>query len=122
MLYTLLDAGNKRISFNAFFDVMGGDYAQTIGYPASYDILNGYSDGAFRLNTLISRAAFAVLLHRCQPAAPVEQYSDVLSFSDVSVDYWAEDALYSANTRTAEQLLMTAWCRLFWREKHSSAG
>ncbi len=98
MLYALLDADNKGGAYEApFSDVTGTARAQAVGYLASYGILTGYPDGTFRPNAPISRAAFAVLLHRCQFAAPVGRYGDAPDFADVPVGYWAEEAVYSAS-------------------------
>ena len=52
-------------------------------------------DGTFRPDAPISRAAFAVLLHRCQFAAPVGRYGDEFVFADVPTGYWAETYIYS---------------------------
>ena len=96
MLYTLLDAGNKADSYRVpFSDTAGKDCAQAVAYLASYGILTGYADGTFRPNAPISRAAFAVLLHRCQFAAPVGQYGEEFVLADVPAGYWAETYIYS---------------------------
>ena len=97
MLYTLLDNGNKAGSYQSpFSDTAGKDCTQAVAYLASYGILTGYVDGTFRPDEPISRAAFAVLLHRCQFAAPVGQYGEEFVFADVPADYWAEKYIYSA--------------------------
>jgi len=99
MLYTLLDATNKDKNYkNSFSDVTGKSCAQAVSYLASYGISSGYADGTFRPNNPISRAAFAVLLHRCQFASPVGRYGDAPDFADVPTGYWAEEYLYSANS------------------------
>ena len=96
MLYTLLDDGNKADSYRVpFSDTAGKDCAQAVAYLASYGILTGYADGTFRPDAPISRAAFAVLLHRCQFAAPVGQYGEEFVFADVPAGYWAETYIYS---------------------------
>lgn len=96
MLYTLLDAGNKADSYQSpFSDTAGKDCTQAVAYLASYGILTGYADGTFRPDAPISRAAFAVLLHRCQFAAPVWQYGEEFVFADVPAGYWAETYIYS---------------------------
>lgn len=97
MLYTLLDTGNQAVSYRSpFSDTAGKDSAQAIAYLASYGILTGYADGTFRPDAPVSRAAFAVLLHRCQFAAPVGQYGEAFAFEDVPAGYWAETYIYSA--------------------------
>ena len=96
MLYTLLDAGNKADSYRVpFSDTAGKDCAQAVAYLASYGILTGYADGTFHPDAPISRAAFTVLLHRCQFAAPVGQYGEEFVFADVPAGYWAETYIYS---------------------------
>ena len=98
MLYALLNANNKDKNYeNSFSDVVGESCAQAVSYMASYGIFSGYADGTFRPNNPISRAAFAVLLHRCQFAAPVGRYGDAPDFADVPTGYWAEEYIYSAN-------------------------
>ena len=97
MLYTLLDTGNQAVSYRSpFSDTAGKDSAQAIAYLASYGILTGYADGTFRPDAPVSRAAFAVLLHRCQFAAPVGQYGEAFALEDVPAGYWAETYIYSA--------------------------
>lgn len=96
-LYALLNADNKGASFaNPFSDVTDSACAQAVGYLASYGILTGYDDGTFRPDAPVSRAAFAVALHRCQFAAPVGRYGSRKSFSDVSDGFWAGAYLDSA--------------------------
>lgn len=99
MLYALLNANNKGTAYkNSFSDVAGVSCAQAVNYLASYGILSGYADGTFRPNAPISRAAFTVLLHRCQFAAPVGRYGDdIFDFTDVPTGYWAEEYIYSAD-------------------------
>ena len=74
-LYALLEADNKDASFaDPFPDITDPDCARAVAYLASYGILSGYEDGTFRPDAPVSRAAFAVALHRCQFAAPVGRY------------------------------------------------
>ena len=97
MLYALLDAGNKSDSHQSLFsDMAGKDCARAVTYLASYGILTGYADGTFRPDAPVSRAVFAVLLHRCQFAAPVGQYGEKFEFADVPAGHWAEKYIYSA--------------------------
>lgn len=100
MLYTLIKASNKSQSHQTVFsDISGDDCEQAVNYLASYGILGGYPDGTFRPDAPVSRSAFAVLLHRCQFAAPVGRYGDELTeFPDVNPEYWAKDYIYSAST------------------------
>ena len=96
MLCALLDAGNEADGYRVpFSDTAGKDCAQAVAYLASYGILTGYADGTFRPDAPISRAAFTVLLHRCQFAAPVGQYGEEFVFADVPAGYWAETYIYS---------------------------
>lgn len=98
MLYALLDATNKNdIYGNLFPDVVGKSCAQAVNYLASYGILSGYTDGTFRPDEPVSRAQFAVLLHRCQFIPAVGRYGDTSDFVDVPDTYWAESYLYSAD-------------------------
>lgn len=96
-LYALLDADNKGASFaNPFPDVTDPACAQAVAYLTSYGILTGYADGTFRPDAPVSRAAFAVALHRCQFAAPVGRYGSGDDFSDVPDGFWAKRYLNSA--------------------------
>lgn len=96
-LYALLDADNKGASFaNPFSDVTDPACAQAVAYLTSYGILTGYADGTFRPDAPVSRAAFAVALHRCQFAAPVGRYGSGDDFSDVPDGFWAKRYLNSA--------------------------
>lgn len=98
MLYALLDANNKdKNSENSFLDVAGKSCAQAVNYLASYGILSGYPDGTFRPDAPVSRAQFAVLLHRCQFIPSVGRYGDTSDFADVPDTYWAEAYIYSAD-------------------------
>lgn len=97
MLYVLLNGNNKDENYpTPFPDVTGKNFSRAVGYLASYGILSGYADGTFRPNAPISRAAFAVLLHRCQFTSPVGRYGKEILFSDVPTSYWAEKYIYSA--------------------------
>lgn len=97
MLYTLLNADNKDKHYSTqFLDIAGKNCSQAVSYLESYGILSGYADGTFRPDESISRAAFAVLLHRSQFVAPVGQYGEDIVFADVPADYWAEKYIYSA--------------------------
>lgn len=97
MLYALLDAGTKAGSYQSpFSDITGKDCTQAVAYLASYGILTGYADGTFHPDAPVSRAAFAVLLHRSQFAAPAGQYGEEFVFADVPAGYWAEKYIYSA--------------------------
>lgn len=96
-LYALLEADNKDASFaDPFPDVTDPDCARAVAYLASYGILSGYEDGTFRPDAPVSRAAFAVALHRCQFAAPVGRYGSRKNFSDVPDGFWAGAYLDSA--------------------------
>lgn len=95
----MLESNNKSQSYQEkFSDVSEGDCKQAVNYLASYGILEGYPDGTFHPDAPVSRAAFAVLLHRCQFSAPVGRYGDeVTDFPDVYPEYWARDYIYSAD-------------------------
>ena len=98
MLYTLLGADNRSDdSWTRFPDVDGSEYARAVDYLASYGILTGYADGTFRPEAPISRAAFAVLLHRCQFLAPAGRYGKTsAAFADVPDNFWAARYINSA--------------------------
>lgn len=98
MLYTLLGAEDRaNVSWTRFPDVDGSEYAQAVDYLASYGILTGYADGTFRPEAPISRAAFAVLLHRCQFLAPAGRYGKTsAAFADVPDNFWAARYINSA--------------------------
>jgi hypothetical protein len=98
MLYALLDADNKdNLNAGQFSDVDGKFCAQAVNYLASYGILSGYPDGTFRSEDPVTRAQFAVLLHRCQFIPSVGRYGDLSDFADVPGTYWAEAYIYSAD-------------------------
>ena len=98
MLYALVDASNKNANRESLFaDVVGKPCAKAVDYLASYGILGGYTDGTFRPDDSVSRAQFAVLLHRFQFASPMGQYGETASFADVSNNYWAAEYIHSAN-------------------------
>ena len=98
MLYALLDADNKaQVRESPFSDTSGRSCARAAGYLGSYGILSGYPDGTFRPDAPVSRAQFAVLLHRVQFAAPAGRYGDAAEgFSDVPAGHWAAEYMDSA--------------------------
>lgn len=99
MLYALLVADNKIAPCeDQFSDVTNSTCAHAVNYLASYGILSGYSDGTFRPEAPISRAAFAASLHRCQFSPPVGRYGDTPDFPDVPSDFWAAAYIHSADT------------------------
>lgn len=99
MLYALLEADNKDHAFaNPFPDVTDAATARAAEYLASYGILSGYGDGTFRPEEAVTRAVFAVVLHRCQFAAPVGRYGEGDDFSDIPDGFWAKPYLDSALT------------------------
>lgn len=97
MLFNLLDADNKDAACDITFpDTAELQCAQAVAYLASYGIFPGYDDGTFRPDAPVSRADFAVLLHRVQFAAPVGQYGEGILLADVPDTYWAYDDIVSA--------------------------
>lgn len=97
ILHTLLSPYNKNFTGpQPFSDKMDDETGKAAAYLASYGILSGYSDGTFRPERQVSRAEFAVLLHRCQFAPLVGRYGNASDYSDIPSGYWAEDYIYSA--------------------------
>ena len=105
ILHILLTPYNRNFSGpQPFSDKMDGETGKAAAYLASYGILSGYPDGTFRPEKPVSRAEFAVLLHRCQFAPPVGRYGNAPDYSDIPSGFWAEDYIYSANVRLDERL------------------
>lgn len=100
MLWTLLDG--EKLSppeTSAFTDTAEEDCARAVETLASYGVVTGYGDGAFRPDRGVTRGEFAVLLHRFQFAAPMGQYGDSGAedrFSDMAEGHWASAHLCSA--------------------------
>lgn len=76
----------------------------SIGYAASKRWANGYTDGNFRPNQVISRAEIAVMVNRVLGRTADKAFIDaniqgLHTFSDIPVGYWAYyDILEAANT------------------------
>ena len=99
ILHILLTPYNRKFSGpQPFSDKMDDETGKAAAYLASYGILSGYPDGTFRPKKPVSRAEFAVLLHRCQFAPPVGRYGNAPDYSDIPSGFWAKDYIYSANT------------------------
>ncbi|MGF1535726.1 MAG: S-layer homology domain-containing protein [Elainellaceae cyanobacterium] len=58
---------------------------------AQRNLVNGYLDGTFRPQWVLTRAEFAALMTRIFPQLPAQQSS--VSFRDVSEQFWASDAI-----------------------------
>ena len=91
MLYNLL--GTKpAVSASQFTDVPTDHWAFTaVNALENLGIINGYSDGTFKLNKTITRGEFVTLVSKCFPLTEGSS-----SFSDVSANGWAYPYISSA--------------------------
>ena len=89
MLFSSVQAVNR------YEDVIGTRYEDVVEELSSKDIINGFPDGTFRPNENVTRAQFAKLVVE---VCKLEQGSStaVASFSDVDMDNWAYDYIYTA--------------------------
>lgn len=72
-----------------------GHWAQTcIQRLNEQNILSGYPDNTFRPNNSITRAEYAALMNQAFP--DVETKREAISFTDVPVYYWGQDAIQTA--------------------------
>ena len=99
MFYRLLKDRNieKSVSFND----MNGDewYAEAVYALSSLGIIQGYSDGSFRGNDNITRAAFTAIATRfakSNATVSYDSYGD--AFSDVPETHWARDTIARASS------------------------
>ena len=90
--YVFPDVSASHVNYNS------------IGYAASKRWANGYTDGNFRPNQVISRAEIAVMVNRVLGRTADKAFIDsniqrLHTFSDIPVGYWAYyDILEAANT------------------------
>ena len=90
--YVFPDVSASHVNYNS------------IGYAASKRWANGYTDGNFRPNQVISRAEIAVMVNRVLGRTADKSFIDsnvqrLYTFSDIPVGYWAYyDILEAANT------------------------
>ena len=77
-----------------------------IGYAASQGWANGYTDGTFKPNQVISRAEIAVMTNRVLGRTADKNFINtntilLRTFSDIPVDYWAYyDIVEAANSHS----------------------
>jgi len=81
---------NKGLSFR---DVPEGAwYSKAIGTLAQLGIIQGYADGKFRPNDMISRAEFTAIAARFGEL----EYTEDVVFTDVTLSHWAAESIQSA--------------------------
>lgn len=94
-------SGSKAASTAQFTDVADGKwYAEAIAWASENGIVNGFTDGRFQPNTLITRQQLAAILYRYdtyrghtpQGSAALDGYADA-----ASVESWAAEAMSWAN-------------------------
>ncbi|NEQ21547.1 MAG: family 10 glycosylhydrolase, partial [Microcoleus sp. SIO2G3] len=77
-----------------FNDIQGTWAQPCIEQLAQRQILNGYPDGSFKPNALVTRAEFAAMLGKAFPDTPAVRTGG--KFADVSTNYWASAAIQKA--------------------------
>ena len=94
-------SGSKAASTAQFTDVADGKwYAEAIAWASENGIVNGFTDGRFQPDTLITRQQLAAILYRYdtyrghtpQGSAALDGYADA-----ASVESWATEAMSWAN-------------------------
>lgn len=94
-------SGSKAASTAQFTDVADGKwYAEAIAWASENGIVNGFTDGRFQPDTLITRQQLAAILYRYdtyrghtpQGSAALDGYADA-----ASVELWAAEAMSWAN-------------------------
>ena len=94
-------SGSKAASTAQFTDVADGKwYAEAIAWASENGIVNGFTDGRFQPDTLITRQQLAAILYRYdtyrghtpQGSAVLDGYADA-----ASVESWAAEAMSWAN-------------------------
>lgn len=95
-------SGSKAASTAQFTDVADGKwYAEAIAWASENGIVNGFTDGRFQPDTLITRQQLAAILYRYdtyrghtpQGSAALDGYADA-----ASVESWAAEAMSWANS------------------------
>ena len=96
MFYRLLKDQNVPRT-TSFTDMTGSEwYAEAVYALSSLGIIQGYSDGTFRGNDTISRAAFTAIAARFGKADG-ETAGPAIQFSDVTDAHWAKDVIATAS-------------------------
>ena len=99
MFYRLLK--NQNVTRTESFNDMNGDewYAEAVYALSSLGIIQGYSDGSFRGNNSITRAAFTAIATRfAKSNATVSHDSYGDAFTDVPETHWARDTIARASS------------------------
>ena len=78
----------------SFTDVQSGsDIYEAVTYLSENGIINGYEDGSFKPDDLITRAEAAAIIVR---AANLSETSAKTVYSDVSENHWAKSYIMTA--------------------------
>lgn len=80
---------NNTVSEFTDLNDIGKDNLTYIITAVEYGLINGYPDGTFRPKATITRAEIAAILSRSEILKPM----DGTAFTDVTGDYWANDAI-----------------------------
>ena len=97
IIYTLLENPLAGEEGSSFADVPAGIwYEDYVNSMAAMGLIEGYDGNVYEPDSFITRAEFVTILSRVY--LPEEGQEDI-TFSDVSSDYWAYDALKNAVAR-----------------------
>lgn len=89
-----LTASTTQTSFK---DVANDSWSKPyIEILASNGIINGYADGTFKANKEITRAEMLTIISRILNLQALKTTDSTKSFADVTVGYWAKDAIEQA--------------------------
>ncbi|MEL6554679.1 MAG: S-layer homology domain-containing protein [Cyanobacteria bacterium J06621_11] len=80
-----------------FSDIAQHWASECIVALAQRQVIQGYPNGTFRPNAVVSRAEFAALMQRVFPDVPIRKSQVV--FTDVFAEFWASDAIVWAAER-----------------------
>lgn len=80
----------------AFTDTMGNWAQYSINNLSSQGIINGYPNGEFRPNGLLTRAEFATILAKAARLGSISQSNAGGQFADVHSGFWAYPAIQTA--------------------------
>ena len=89
--------GSPQASGGTFSDVVEGDwYAQAVNWAASVGVVNGFDDGTFQPNAVITREQMAAILrnYAAYKGLDVITSGDLSTYTDAtSVSNWAKDSV-----------------------------
>ena len=93
VLFRLLSDPNKGSYLESMFSDITDDlwYAQSVKYLTSNGIIQGYPDGTFRGDSMITRAEFATLIAKFD----MLEFTDDNAFPDI-VSHWAFEYINSS--------------------------